>query len=77
MVIKLLDKEIEPEVVRDGSSAVQITFSIAHDASRIMQWIEDNLHPTELEEFLHLWSNDKANREYSLADDCLYIRSRN
>jgi hypothetical protein len=75
MVIKLLDKEIEPEVVRDGTNLVEISFSIGHDPSLIMQWIEATLHPKEVAQFMHLWSNDQATREFSIAEDCLYIRS--
>ena len=75
LVIKLLDKAIEPEVVRDDANLVEISFSIGHDPSLIMQWIEENLHPKEVAEFMHLWSNDQATREFSIAEDCLYIRS--
>jgi hypothetical protein len=74
LVIKLIDKEIEPKIIRDREVDVEVSFSIEHNPTTLRDWIRANLQPDEVLEFLHLWSNDQAAREYSMADGCLYIR---
>jgi hypothetical protein len=77
LVIKLIDREIEPEIVRAREADVEVSFSIEHNPTSLMEWIRENLQPDEVLEFVHLWSNDQASREYSLADGCLYISLKN
>jgi len=77
LVIKLIDKEIEPEIIRAREADVEVCFSIEHNPTALMDWIRANLQPDEVLEFLHLWSNDQAMREYSMADGCLYISLKN